>query len=449
MVEKDAEAPAGRFQVKTTTDRQEVADERLPVRSRSARRGGARQTAWSFPALLAFAGFAALAQSPESDRPEGAPAVPEPPDGYLVPDARRSLLDAIGFETPGFSVTLGLAMLVDYSWFEQDEASIAQVGVQEDGSEVRDARLTARGDAAAWRYQVTAQYKGFDREPTDEGNWTFTDVSLSRDLAFGTLSIGKLKQTFSYEMVGDAANLPQSERLLTPFFRSRDIGVRLGNTVRDQRGTWALGLYGDEGTQATARLTALPVWGDEGRRYLHVALAFRYNGSDDGYLRFSGRPESNVTDLYVDTGDLAADHAWHTGLEALWADRRYSILAEAVQARVSEESLGDPTFTGWYVTASWMVTGDAVRPYDRRVAYARRVPVQSRRGEIELVGRFGRVDLDDGLVSGGTLDKWYVGANWWATTRWKASLGYGDAELDRFGTKGSTKMLLARLQWIH
>jgi hypothetical protein len=83
------------------------------------------------------------------------------------------------------------------------------------------------------------------------------------------------------------------------------------------------------------------------------------------------------------------------------------------------------------------------------VRYARRMPVPRRHGEVELVARVGRVDLDDGAVSGGTLDKWYVGANWWATKRWKASLGYGDADLDRFGLVGNTKLLLARLQWIY
>ena len=45
--------------------------------------------------------------------------------------------------------------------------------------------------------------------------------------------------------------------------------------------------------------------------------------------------------------------------------------------------------------------------------------------------------------------KWYTGANWWATSRWKASLGYGNTDLERFGTTGNTKILLARLQWIH
>jgi phosphate-selective porin len=125
------------------------------------------------------------------------------------------------------------------------------------------------------------------------------------------------------------------------------------------------------------------------------------------------------------------------------------MLAEVVQARVSSPSLGHPTFSGWYIEGAWAVTGGGPRPYDRHVNYARRMPVAQRHGELELVARVGRVDLDDALVAGGTLEKRYFGANWWATRRWKTSLGYGNADLERFGLDGNTQMLLARLQWIY
>jgi hypothetical protein len=171
---------------------------------------------------------------------EGLTPTAEPEGGYLIPDAPSKALAAADDEHDRFSIKLGLAMLLDYSWFDQDAASVAQVGTQNDGGEVRDARITTRGELGflgGWRYQVTAQYKGFDREPTETDDWNFTDVNLSHDFAFGTLTFGKLKQTYSYEMVGDAANLPQSERLLTPF-KSRDIGARLTKTFRAQRGTY-------------------------------------------------------------------------------------------------------------------------------------------------------------------------------------------------------------------
>lgn len=66
------------------------------------------------------------------------------------------------------------------------------------------------------RYLVAGEYKGFDGAP--DRNWDMTDVSLTFPLRGPgtTLTVGKTKQTHVYEMVGDAANLPQQERVLNP-----------------------------------------------------------------------------------------------------------------------------------------------------------------------------------------------------------------------------------------
>ena len=46
------------------------------------------------------------------------------------------------------------------------------------------------------------------------------------------------------------------------------------------------------------------------------------------------------------------------------------------------------------------------------------------------------------------MDGWWTGVNWWANNRWKASIGYGNIDLDRFGVTGNTKIVLTCLQWI-
>ena len=100
------------------------------------------------------------------------------------------------------------------------------------------------------------------------------------------------------------------------------------------------------------------------------------------------------------------------------------------------------------MTGSWVVTGEH-RPYDRKAGYARRILPSGRWGSLELIGRYGRVDLDDASVRGGTMDGWWAGLNWWATRRIKASVGYGNIDLDRFGRTGNTETLLTRIQWIY
>jgi phosphate-selective porin OprO/OprP len=165
-------------------------------------------------------------------------------------------------------------------------------------------------------------------------------------------------------------------------------------------------------------------------------------------MRYKDRPESNVADNYLDTGNLTGDHAWHLGLEGLWNEGPFSVLAEYNRAWVNSPASNDPSFSGYYVTASWILTGET-RPYDRTVGYARRIMPKGRWGAPELVARFSHVDLDDGVVQGGRFDKTYLGINWWATRRWKVGCGWGHTWLDRFGTTGVTDSFQTRLQWVY
>jgi phosphate-selective porin OprO/OprP len=416
-------------------------------------------------ALAASGARDARAQSVESDVPSDAAHLVQPDDSYAVPDAAPvQALEAAQYEDAQkrFSAKLGLVLMpADYTSFSQDDASRAQVGNQQDEYEPRSLRISARGHVDLWRhwtYFVSYEYKGFDQ--ISEADWNITDARVATEIGprAGTLTLGRIKEPHSYEMVGDAANLPQHERLLSPFFRSRNVGATLGNTYDEQRGTWTVGWFNDwwaegrsysgSGNDFAGRVTWLPVWGDEGARYVHLGASVRYYAAVDDQLRYKGKPASNVADDFVDTGKLAGDHAWHTGLEALWTLRGYSVLAEYIRADVSTRDPDRPTFDGWYVTGSWVVTGEH-RPYDRKAGYARRVQPQGHWGAVELIARYGSVDLDDRGVQGGQMDGWWAGVNWWATRRLKASIGYGDIDLDRDGLNGNTRTLLSRVQWIY
>jgi phosphate-selective porin len=416
-------------------------------------------------AILACGAGPAFAQSVESDvTPESARLVKDSSEFAIPQIVSDQSLQSMQYQDghDRFAVKFGLVIMpADYTTFDQDAASKAQVGNQRDEFEARSLRLMARGHFELfrkWNYVASYEYKGFDQ--TSTADWNVTDMRVSTVLGpqLGTVTLGRMKEPYVYELVGDAANLPHNERLLSPFFRSRNVGVQLSNAILDQRATWAVGWFNDwwvegeswsgSGNDFAGRLTALPVWGEDGANYLHVAASSRYYGAADDQLRYRGKPASNVADDYVDTGKVPGDHAWHTGLEALWNVRGYSLLAEYVRADLSTRDGSNPTLDGYYVTAGWVLTGEH-RPYDRKAGYARRILPQGRWGAVELIGRVGRVDLDDGSVRGGTMDGWWAGVNWWGSGRYKASIGYGNIDLDRFGMTGNTKTLLTRLQWIY
>jgi phosphate-selective porin OprO/OprP len=384
-------------------------------------------------------------------------AMPGPAPAFAIPDtpAPRPLADGKGFD-----LRVSLVVLGDHTFFGQDGASIAQVGEQQDAWELRAARLSLLGSVGTGyrvAYQISGEYKGFDGDP--ETDWQMTDLSLTFPLGSRTkLTLGKTKQTFAYEMVGDAANLPASERVLSPFFQSRNTGARLTHVWGPaKRGTISMGVYNDawdiqnkdrRGVDASVRLTGL-AWADDENdsHYLHLGVAARHVASK-GTLRYRGRPGSNVASNFVDTGSFEADGALHLGLEGMLALGPVSLQGEWVEAQVDSPEQGNPRFDGWYLTGSWVLTGDH-RPYDRNVGYARRVMPTGHWGAPELVVRYADVDLRDQAVDGGRFRRTDLGLNWWATRRWKAGIAWGHVWLDKGGTTGETDTLLTRIQWIY
>ncbi len=360
-----------------------------------------------------------------------------------------------------FSINIGAVILIDYTFFNQDTPSLDQVGLQEDQSDLRAVRGGAYGKFnlfGEWGYLFVCDFGDFI-ENTNNDFCSIMDLILTYRFADGggKITIGKMKEPWSYEMVGESVNLPHHERFLNPLFETRNVGVRYNNTYAKERGTYAVGIYNDwmegkksfndSGHQVVTRVTGLPYISNNNENYLHVGGSLRYNAGKSDTLRYRGKPESNVADWYVDTGDIKADHAWEFGLEALWSHNGVSLLSEYIQSNIASKTLNDPTLDGFYVTGGWVLSGES-RPYNRNAGYAQRIIPKGNLGAVELIARYGDVDLDDKEVHGGHMRKWMGGVNWWIDRYWKASVSYGIAHLNRFDLEGKTEIMLLRLQWV-
>ena len=409
------------------------------------------------------------AQSPES---EAAPergafhpgVIPTPDSPFIMPDLPAEVEELAQVKSPWFTLKPGLSLLFDYNVISQDALNESYVGPMESQFDFRSARAMLRGTIGSGykvSYLIAGEYRGFETSP--DNNWNVTDVSLTFPL--GTedvkLTAGKTKETFGYEMVGDAANLPQQERVLSPFFVSRSVGVKVFAVLGEgHRMTVSGGVFNDSwissdelsrsGTDITFRLTGLAIDADEGRSFLHLGFALRYAGAEDGMLRFRGRPASNVTPNYVDTKSIPGDHSTNVGLELLWNEGPFSVLAEYNRAELAGTAFDAPGFGGYYVTGSWVISGET-RKYDRTVGYARRVMPTKHWGAPELVVRYGRVDLNDGGITGGEFDLVAVGVNWWATRRAKLGVNWQHVWLDPLanGSEGNSDIVIMRLQFVY
>jgi phosphate-selective porin OprO/OprP len=427
---------------------------------------------------LFAASLAAMAQGPDSTHAGGTdPNLPQPTSKanalsgnealtsedsqavkerqFSTPDVPHKLTDFTSYNGDYFSIRFGFAGLVDYTAFWQDTDSKTQVGTQRDQWDTRSARFSLSGGVGPETYKVhyllSYEFKGFDAPP--DATWSWTDLSISLPAGkLGAVTVGYTKEPFVYEMVGDAAFLPQMERILSPFFVSRDVGVVLNNTALNKRMTYRAGWYNDwwtkgrsydtSGNHFVGRVTGLVSVNEDSSRYLHLGVAARYAGANDGVIRMRGRPESNVASYYVDTGDIPASNQKEMSLEGLWTRDGYSVNAEYVRSWVNAAQVENPSFYGFYITGSWIITGEH-RPYDRNVGFARRVIPQRHFGAVEIVARYSHLDLNDKSIHGGILDKGLLGVNWFMNRRWKIGVAGGLANLDRSSLHGLTEMLQA------
>ncbi len=385
---------------------------------------------------------------------------PDSSKTYFIPDVTEKEMRWSQQRFKWLSLKLGFAPILDYNYIIQDDDNIDQVGEQDSRFDIRSARMMFKGKINfknPWQYLISVEYKGKDR-PDGTDSFGLTDFRLVIPVGDkNEIYLGKLKETFIYEMVGDAANLPHMERLLSPFFKSRNIGMIYKHFFLDDRATIAAGWFNswidndysfsESANTFTARITGLPKWYQDGAQYIHMGLGVRYVEAQDGVIRLKGKNESNITSNFVDTGNIEADSQFNLSFEQLWSLENFSVLLEYVHSWVDTDS-GYEQFHGYYATGSYVLSGDP-RPYDKRSAYARRIMPDGKYGALELVGRVGRINLVSSTIDGGLLYRWDLGLNWWATQYWKAGIVYGIGNLKKDEVVGVTNSIQMRVQWIY
>lgn len=422
-------------------------------------------TAGGIALLLGMAAAPALhAQEEYNEPPPPAGSFepgPMPTKDYAVPDVPSSAKKKAHIISDWLVAKPQVVLLEDYDSFTQDSASIAQVGTQKDQWDNRALRLLLAGSIGKSykvSYLIAVNYNGLNSGYSELWQWYDICFGFPLGSPATVLSVGKTKETFLYEMVGDAANLMQQERSMDPFFRPRNVGAKVTHVFGPKHtATLSGGVFNDSwvdgggletaGTDFTVRYTSLALDRPEKRRLLHLGASVRYAGTPNDVVSFRGRPQSHVSSYYVDTGHFPGDHSWNGGVEALWFEKQFSLLAEYAPAWVSAPEAGNPAFSGVYGSVSWFLTGEQ-RPYDRTKGYARRVVPKGHWGAHEVVAQFTHVDLEDGVIHGGSFDRFGLGFNWWATYGWKIGFGWGHIRLYDGGTTGTTNSLQTRLQWV-
>jgi phosphate-selective porin OprO and OprP len=221
---------------------------------------------------------------------------------------------------------------------------------------------------------------------------------------------------------------------------------------------WSVGIFGNDlsdednrkidGTSVTGRFTITPLRARSNLLHLGASVEYRSADSNES-ARFRARPESYATDTrLIDTGSLAgADDLLTLGAEAAWTTGPLLVLSEYLASSLSRDNAGDASFSGWYVSAGYVITGER-HEYNRHTGVFGAVDPKNDWGAVEVAARYSTLDLTDDTVTGGEESNTALGVNWYWNQNCRLMLNYiwADASPNRDGVDDSPSIVQARLQ---
>jgi len=347
---------------------------------------------------------------------------------------------------------IGGRVQTDWAFMSGEDALEEEKGPLKDGTKFRRARLSVSGTL----YETgifKAEYDFAGGDPIFRDVWAGV-----KDIPYlGTIRVGRILEPYALEQLSGNNFHQFIERgLPAAFFPFRNNGVLLQNAILDQRMTWAIGAFmhtdafGDSSTNSkhsvTARLTAAPVYSEDGRTWMHLGVSASQRTPNDDTYRVSSRPESYVAPTFVTTGALPTDSVNLAGAEFAATHGPLSLQAEFHMADLNileseeYEATKGIELTGYYVYASYFLTGEH-RTYNRATAvFGRTTPKKNFKldgsglGAWELTARLSELDLNDGPVEGGKLRNLTAGVNWYLNPNMRTMFNYIYSDLDDIGT---------------
>ncbi len=357
---------------------------------------------------------------------------------------------------------------LDWAAFNQDTTSYAQIGDQQDGIKFRRARMFLEGAAFhVIDYRIEMDFAG-----TKTIDDTTTQATAFKDVYFevnelpllGHVRVGHFKEPSGLEVLGSTRFITFMERSLAneyTFVPVRDVGIMAHDTYAQENGTWAIGCFvadmgeqppifrdDDGGLALLMRGTYLPWYGEaaDGRGLWHLGASYSYRDTPNDTARFRARPECQMADYVVDTGDIPDVPSWqYLGLETVVVLGPFSAQAEWFNAFVHRTVGEDLYFGGGYAQVSYFLTGEN-RNYVRSGAYFDRITpyenffrvrgqdghVYTGKGAWEVGYRWSYLDLsqyDSGENHPGIVQDHTIGVNWYLNPYTRVMFNYVNSTL--------------------
>ena len=391
------------------------------------------------------------------------------PPPFMVPLNYQDASKWNQFDTKYITGTFISLMVMDrMNWHSQDQGSEDQWGDLGffDGGEIRAFRLGFIGTLNfenPWVYTLFVETQIFDKgfEVQDKDNVKFYDYRL--DIPFfrnSVMSIGKQKEPISMNRLSAGILLPNQERaaISDAVLPSRNVGIVWNGRSPEKRTSWAFGVFNDwledtesfseSANQYVGRLTWEPLVSEDKSNLLHLGVGYRYSDAREGFQYFT-KPEFQKAPRFVDTGFHLADKTQTYNVELAWRRGPALFTSEYTRTDVSNPVLANPSFDGYFVEASWILTGE-MREYNEKSGVFNGVPVarsvyQNGKGAWEVYARYSGINLTDGTIEGGDMQIATLGLNWWLTPFFSLNTGYKYIWNEKDGETAESSGMMVRM----
>lgn len=293
-----------------------------------------------------------------------------------------------------------------------------------------------------------------------------------KELPFvGNFRVGNQKPPISFEHLTSSRFLNFMERSLgfDAFIENQDNGFEPGamifDTALDQRATWALGVFknsrsifgwnvGDGEYDVTGRLTALPLWENDGEMLVHVGVGASHRDLDDHVDRVRARLElrngpailHNIVAESITAG--SGRDTVNPELVVVWGPltlqteytRVWEYDATLPVSGNPKKNYGTVQYQAAYAELLYFLTGEH-STYNRKTACFTRVTPKENftgfgmnpdgceecgggLGAWQLGVRYSWIDLDNKGIAGSTCHDITVGLNWFLNPYMKWQLNF-------------------------
>jgi phosphate-selective porin OprO/OprP len=425
----------------------------------------------------------------------GKPADTEPPPAPS-PERRRfdlltSWADGLRFRSAddAFHVHVGGNAQIDSTWLIGPKSAFALPNGTTSGAGnasatfLRRVRLRVEGDIYD-QFDFIVEYDFANASNENDGQQSPSFGNLSgqpapaniwmqvRDVPFlGNVRFGNIIKPIGMTNNTSQAMLPFLERAdnMDAFYGPFDNGFALGLVARNhtdgERVTWQYGVYRPainvfgvalNKFEWGGRVTALPVYEDDGRVLVHVGLGTLNGELVQNSLRVRARPELRngpgfAVPVLVDTGEVGGSRQYTIAPELAAVYGSWTFQAEWTGQFLTQATptgginQGTALFHGGYAQLMYFLTGEH-QEYDKgEGVFGRVVPTRNLRfrrgcgcegcGAWQVGVRFSYLDLNDKAIQGGTLYDWTVGLNWFWNPNMKVQF---NAILERRDQPGVT-----------